>query len=390
MSASSLLGRRIHIAGSVSEDDSVASTVEVRRVREFVRLLVTRLVELGATFVVPVDDEKKRDVDDLPICFDWLVWMVLDECVDRRPLDALAPYAVAVSHHKNEDQVPTDLAPLWRRMRDSEHVEIRNVGHWNMQSKRMDAQAERGDVLVALGGGDGVLYLANRYHDSGKPVVPLNALVTPKGSGARRLFDDIGMARFHANRLFQPLSGRTAHEWLNRIDFRSAGRTNAQLAATVLDLLEDLDPPDAFVVRLMDKNHEAWPHVERAFSEVISPIVEQENGYRIAVVDGSQPLDKPTIQQDIFEKLHHCQLVLVDLTGLRPNCLIELGYALGRGLPTLVFAREGQSIPFDIQGVPIYFWRSDDSVEKRRTDFRRYWNANIRRPPLVATEGLIQ
>ena len=390
MSASSLLGRRIHIAGSVSEDDSVASAIEVQRAREFVRLLVTRLVELGATFVVPVDDEKKRDADHLPICFDWLVWRVLDECMGRRPLDAPQPYAVAVSHHKNEDQVPADLASLWRRMRDSEHVEIRNVGHWNMQSKRMDAQAERGDVLVALGGGDGVLYLANRYHDSGKPVVPLNAPVARRGLGARRLFDDIGMAAFHANRLFRPMSGRTAHEWLGKVDFGHAGRTNEGHVAMALDLLEDLDPPHAFVVRLMDKNHEAWPQVEEAFSEVISPIVEQENGYRIAVVDGSQPLDKPTIQQDIFEKLHRSQLVLVDLTGLRANCLIELGYALGRGLPTLVCARKGQSMPFDIQGVPIYFWQSDVSVEKRQAAFRQYWDVNIRRPPLVATEGLIE
>ena len=275
-------------------------------------------------------------------------------------------------------------------MRGSEHVEIRNVGHWNMQSKRMDAQAERGDVLVALGGGDGVLYLANRYHDSGKPVVPLNAPVTPKGSGARRLFDDIGMTRFHANRLFRPVSDRTAHEWLGKVDFGYTNRPIEEHVATALNLLEDLDPPHAFVVRLMDKNHKAFEDVERAFSQVISPIVKQENGYKIAVVDGSQPLDTPTIQQEIFEKLHRCQLVLVDLTGLRPNCLIELGYALGRGLPTLVFAREKESIPFDIQGVPIYFWRSDDSVEKRRTDFREYWNANIRRPPLVATEGLIE
>ena len=45
----------------------------------------------------------------------------------------------------------------------------------------------------------------------------------------------------------------------------------------VIDLLEALDPPKAFVVRLM-----------------------------------------------------------ADVTGMRPNCLVELGYALGRGLPTML------------------------------------------------------
>lgn len=390
MSRSSLFGRRIHIAGSVSESMSVAPSAEVRKTRELVALLVAGLVERGTTFVVPVDDEKKRSGDNLPICFDWLVWKVLDERMDDRPPEAPTPYAVAVRHHKNESQVPAELATLWSRMRDSGHVELRSVGHWNMQAKRMDAQAERGDVLVAIGGGDGVLYLANKYHDAGKPVVPLNARVTPKGSGARRLFDDIGMAQFHANRLFQPASGRTAHEWLGTVDFGNAGRTTEKQVEQVLALLEDLDPPHAFAVRLMDKKEAAWTHVDEIFREVILPVVEQEKGHRIVVVDGSQPFEQPTIQQDIFEKLHRAQLVLVDLTELRLNCLIELGYALGRGLPTLVSAREGERMPFDIQGVPIYFWRVDDSNEERQASFREYWSANIRRPPLVPMEGLVE
>lgn len=389
MSSSALFGRRIHIAGSVSEDAVVATEDQVRKSRVFIRLLVALLVERGATFVVPIDDEKKRE-DGLPICFDWLVWESLDECASRRPANAVAPFAVAVRHHKNESQVPPEFTALWSRMRDSGYVEIRDVGHWNMQAKRMDAQADRGDVLIAIGGGDGVLYLANRYHESGKPVVPLNAPVTAKGSGARRLFDDIGMARFHANRLFHPASNRTAHEWLGTIDFGNTGRTVEKQVEQVLNLLEDLEPPHAFVVRLMDREHKAWADVDETFREVISSVVEHEKGYKIIVVDGSQPFDRPTIDQDIFEKLHRAQLVLADLTGLRPNCLIELGYALGRGLPTLVSARVDEDMPFDIQGVPIYLWRSNDSIEKRQADFREYWSANIARPPLVPTEGLVE
>lgn len=390
MNNSPLFGRRIHIAGSVAEDVAVASTANVREVRTFVRLLVAELVERGATFVVPVDAENTRPKDDLPICFDWLVWEALDECKDGRPIDAPIPLAVAVRHHKNERQVPPELRSLWHRMRDSGHVEIRDVGRWDMQTKRMDAQAERGDVLITIGGGDGVLYLANRYHDAGKPVVPLNAMVTPAGAGARRLFDDIGMAHFHANRLFRPTGERTAHEWLGAVDFRNAGRTPERHVKEVLALLEHLDLPRAFAVRLMNSEDDAWADVEKTFREVISTVVEQEKGYKVIVVDGSQPFDQPTIDQDIFEKLHRAQLVLVDLTSLRPNCLIELGYALGRGLPTLVSTRAGEQIPFDIRGVPIYIWRSDEPVESRQAEFRRYWDANIHRPPLVPTEGLVE
>ena len=153
---------------------------------------------------------------------------------------------------------------------------------------------------------------------------------------------------------------------------------------------EELDLPHAFVVRLMDKENGAWADVEKTFREVISTVVEQEKGYRVVVVDGSQPFDQPTIERDIFEKLHRAQLVLVDLTSVRPNCLIELGYALGRGLPTLVSAKAGEQMPFDIRGVPIYFWQATDSIESRQAGFRQYWDANIRRPPLVPAEGLIE
>ena len=389
MSRSTLFGRRFHIAGSVSEDSSVATEENVLETRKFLELLVTALVKRGATFVVPLDAEPPR-ADGLPICFDWLVWKVLGECVDLRPPDAVEPMAVAVRHHKSESQVPEELAALWHRLRDSDHVETRNVGHWNMQSIRMDAQAERGDVLVVVGGGDGVLYLANKYHDAGKPVVPLNAVVTSERSGARRLFDDIGMSQFHANRLFRTTSGR-AHEWLGRIDFGTAGRSIEERVEQVLSLLEDLDLPQAFVVRLLDKKNSALADVESTFRDVILPVVE-EKGYRVTVVDGSQPFSQPTIDRQIFEGLHRAQLVLADLTELRPNCLIELGYALGRGLPTLVSAREEEDVkvPSDIRSVPIYLWRAEDAIEKRRADFREYWGANIRRPPLVPTEGLIE
>ena len=379
MNASSLFGRRIHIAGSISNDPSVAPKAEVKRAREFIKLLVPCLVERGATFVLPIDDEKTREADSLPICFDWLVLRILDQCIDSRPANAQEPYAIAVQHHKTEGQVPAELTSLWQRFRDSGHVDIRNVGHWNMYSKRMEAQASHGDILITLGGKDGVLNLANLYHDAGKPVVPLNIPITPKGTGAQKLFDDIGLSQFNSNRLFRARGGRTAYGWMGKVDFKSGGRTSEQQMEIVLELLDNLEAPQAFVVRLMNDKHNSHSAVEKLFSHVISPVVEEEYGYRIVVVDGSQPYESPTIQQDIFEKLHRSRLALVDLTGIRPNCLIELGYALGRGLPTMVLAQEGERVPFDVQGIPIHYWKSGDPVSEQKESFRKH-NGRARPP----------
>ena len=55
MVRSPLFGRRIHIAGSVDLDPTVADPAEVDAARDFVKLLTAELVALGATFVLPVD-----------------------------------------------------------------------------------------------------------------------------------------------------------------------------------------------------------------------------------------------------------------------------------------------------------------------------------------------
>ena len=182
----------------------MAPTAEVEQTRALVAELVGELVRHGATFVVPVDAEKLRPGDDMPICFDWLVWRTLHANLGRRPADAPSPLAIAVQHHKTEEQIPPEFEELWDDLRASKHVQIENVSHWNMNSKRMEAQARWGDILIGVGGSDGVLYLANLYHDAGKPVVPLNAGVSPADGGARRLFSDIGLSSTHAPR---PLPG---------------------------------------------------------------------------------------------------------------------------------------------------------------------------------------
>jgi hypothetical protein len=211
-----------------------------------------------------------------------------------------------------------------------------------MNSKRMEAQARFGDVLITVGGSEGVLFLANLYHDAGKPVVPLNVPVCPPDAGARRLFV-LGLSSAHAQRLFSA-GDESAHTWINRINF-SARKAVAERVTALVQLLEALDPPRAFVVRLLNAGHPDFPDVENFFATVVQPILEGELGYKLTVVDGRQGYDHARIDQEIFAKLHRSSVVIADITGARPNCFLELGYALGRGLPTLLTGKEGSSHP---------------------------------------------
>jgi hypothetical protein len=386
MPRSPLFGRRIHISGRISADAAIATQPDVQLAREMVKLLVRRLVRLGATFVVPVDAEHRRAVDGEPICFDWLVWQAIRDSLSQRPAGARDPLAIAVLHHKNEDQVPPEFSELWDELRGSDRIQIESAARWNMNSKRMEAQARWGDVLIALGGCEGVHFLANLYHDAGRPVIPLPLRICSADAGARQLFHHAEI-RANSGRFFQT-EVTDPHTWTNRMNFPV--RTGVpERVNDIIALLEDLEPPRAFAVRLLNPDHEDFIDVDTFFDVVVKPVVEDELGYKLAVVDGRQAFREARIDGDIFARLHRSALVIADYTGSRPNCFVEMGYALGRGAPTIVTAREGTTPPFDIHTVAALMWKPSGSVEERRRAFRDHWEAVRNRPPLVRTEPLI-
>lgn len=387
MTRSPLFGRRIHIAGSIVEDIAVAAANDVEQARELVAALVKELMKRGANFVIPVDAEPLRRSDGLPICFDWLVWMTIKENLASRPSNVPGPIAVAVQHHKSEDQIPTEYTLLWDELRASPLVKIENAAHWNMNSKRMEAQARFGDILLTLGGTDGVLYLANLYHDAGKPIIPLNLLLCPETTGARRLYN-YGLTSSQTRQLFHITDDGDAHDWINRIRFPSR-QSIPDRVSVLVELLEALEKPKAFAVRLLNPDLPDYTDVQAFFDTVVQPVIEGELGYRLIVIDGRQAYHHARIDQEIFAKLHRSSIVLADITGARPNCFLELGYALGRGLPTMVMTREGSSLPFDITTFSGLHWKTTGSTEDRRRAFREHWQAIRNRPSLVPAEPLI-
>lgn len=387
MPRSPLFGRRIHISGSIVDDAVIAPADEVQAARDLVAALVKELIKRGANFVIPVDAEPRRKVDGLPICFDWLIWKTIKDNLTLRPTHVPGPLAVAVQHHKTEDRIPDHYVELWDELRASPLIKIENAAHWNMNSKRMEAQERFGDILIALGGTEGVLYLANLYHDAGKPIIPLNLALSPETTGARRLYN-FGLTSSQTRRLFQVVDDGDAHDWINRIRFPQR-QSIADRVSVLVELLESLEKPKAFAVRLLNPDLPDYNDVQNFFDMVVKPVVEDELGYRLVVIDGRQVYEHSRIDQEIFVKLHRSSVVLADITGARPNCFLELGYALGRGLPTVVTVREGASLPFDITTFSGLHWKTTGTVDDRQRAFREHWQAIRNRPSLVPAEPLI-
>lgn len=386
MNHSSLYGRRIHIAASVNSSPEVATVEEITHARDFVRSLVIALMKEGCTFVVPVDSEPERKADGQPVCMDWLIWETLFANQHQRPPSAPLPLAVAVQHHKTENQIPEKFAALWDNFKGSSLISIDNASHWDMASKRMEIQAARGDILITLGGCEGVLYLANLYNQAGKPVVPLAFKLCEEHKGSLRLFN-LAMSRQSTSQFFQTTS-QTPHDWINRLVFASRHDT-AHRVERMMDLLRALKRPSAFAVRLLNDAFPEFFGVEEFFSGVVKHVVEIDLGYRLVTIDRKHENEYARIDEEIFKHLHHSSVVIADITASRPNCFIELGYALGRSIPTIMTARQGTPNPFDTASISGHFWRRDVALEVRRAEFSEHWKANINRPPLVTQNLLV-
>jgi hypothetical protein len=386
MEISSLHGRRIHIAASNHKLPEVASAEEIGQAREFVKLLVIELMKEGCSFVVPVDSEPLRDSDSQPICYDWLVWETLYSNLHLRPASAPLPLAVAVQHHKSENQIPAQFAAIWDGFKGSAHVSTDNAAHWNMNSKRMEIQASRGDILITLGGCEGVLYLANLYHQAGKPVIPLDFKLCDEQKGSRRLFNQ-AMARQETSRFFQT-TAQSPHDWINRLNF--ASRHDAALRVErLIEMLRALKRPSVFAVRLLNDDHQDFAEVQEFFSEVAAPVIERQLGYRLVTINRKHVNEYARIDEEIFTQLHHSSAVVADITGGRPNCFIELGYALGRSIPTIMTGRKGSENPFDTNSIAGHFWKTDIPHADRQAEFLEHWMMNINRPPLVKQNLLV-
>ena len=131
---------------------------------------------------------------------------------------------------------------------------------------------------------------------------------------------------------------------------------------------------------LLNAAHPDFPNVETFFRQVVDPVVVDLGYERIEM--GTDDSRRGFMNVEIFESLHYAAAIVVDVTGLRPNCFIELGYALGREHRTIVSAQDGTVLPFDEQAIPTHLW-GVGSLDEQRGKLRTFWAKNIDRDPLV-------
>ncbi len=382
-----LFGRRVQIAGSAS---AKTDTPLISYAHQVVSSLVKTIMAAGGGIVVGIGREPRPDgaSPDAPsLLFDWTALEAAAECLKLGfpawPAESGLPIVVA-SSEKAVTEIPDNRRPLYEELLASGLLHVESI----MAGSRAAAflrqrQAMFGDALIVLGGGTGVEHSADLYLSRRKPVVPfdlsLGASRDDGTGGAMRLAKE---ARAEPTRFFSFSSpyANTEGAALAQIATRNGAAASSDIADRTVSLLTKIARPAAFYVRLLNPDHPKFNVVESFFRDVVDPVVEEAGMRRLEM--GADKNEYAFMNVAIFESVHFSSVAIVDVTGERPNCFIELGYAL-RGGRVLVTAEDGTKLPFDQEMIPCHFWKPGDTVAEKKKALVDFWEKNINRPPIV-------
>lgn len=378
--------RVLHVAGSASPTDS--DTALLHWAQELITGVVSAHVASGGTLVAQLGDDPRHVADSgLRTLFDWTVLDAAAQAVQdgtALPNAHGRPLVRATCTSTGRRAVSRQNESTLAALRDSGALEITQLpDRRRFGTLLRETQAIQGDVLLTLGGGVGVEHLAHLYSARRQPVIPLDI---PIGS----FYDDspqggewlAGEAQAEPTRFIEVVGPITASGHIDRLRTHAAQPPLSTMVERVNALLNDLRPRRAFFVRLLDSAAPHFADVEWFFRSVVDPVVVGRGLERVEV--GTDQQRESFINTEIFTELHNAPVVVVDMTGSRMNCAIELGYALARGSEVVLTMRHGERPPFDIDKLPFLFWSSHQGADELRTRLDAYWDQQALRKPVVS------
>lgn len=242
-------GQRVHIAGSASQYTSPAL---LQYAHELIFELVKRLAAEGATFIVGVGKEPFSDPDippSLPIIFDWTVLAAIRESLETGTTEASSLggriVATAVTS-KIDTQIPEARRELWEFLHEAEAIDVEFLSSgWSSGALRRQRMSRKGDILIAIGGGEGVEHLAeDEYLANAKPVIPLDLKIGSScddGSGGASRLAGEALAAPHR---FVRISDTTlAGSLLSRLTTRQGQKTVGEVIQAVIRLIQAIESP---------------------------------------------------------------------------------------------------------------------------------------------------
>lgn len=120
---------------------------------------------------------------------------------------------------------------------------------------------------------------------------------------------------------------------------------------TVRNFRVDANMPKAFVVMQFGSQY------DDVYNDVVKEVCKS---YKVNVIRADEVTGPGLIIGDIIREIATSQLIIADVTPPNPNVYFEVGYALAASKPTILLARKGTSLPFDLAGFRVLFY--EDSI----------------------------
>lgn len=92
---------------------------------------------------------------------------------------------------------------------------------------------------------------------------------------------------------------------------------------------------------------------DNLYKDVIKPICKDFNLDAIRADDIYKP---GIILQDIIKEINEAEIVIAEITPANPNVFYELGYSHALNKNTILFAKKGHILPFDIHSFRVIFY----------------------------------
>ena len=210
------------------------------------------------------------------------------------------------------------------------------------QKKKKEIEELRKEAAIALGAIDDDLTTLHpnrtkKHGDAGNVDIFHHALTITDAYGSGILNDAVSGLQFAIGKL-------QAHPEILHVGFKPTNTFESKM-------------DQAFVIMKFGD-----PILDSAFEGVIKPILGK---YQIHAKRIDEVEDSGRITDQILEYIRSSRFVIADLTGERPNCYYETGYAHAFGKEMILTIKANENIHFDLAGYRFLQWNTEQDFREK-------------------------
>lgn len=104
--------------------------------------------------------------------------------------------------------------------------------------------------------------------------------------------------------------------------------------------------------------------LDSAYKTVYKPVIKR---FGLSCIRIDEIPDSGKISDQILETIAESKYIIADLSGARPNCYYEAGFAHALGKEIILTIRDGEAAHFDLQGHRFIQWKTESDLKKKIT-----------------------